>query len=390
MQVDWAHYHNYTEIVEILLRLSATFRTIVDVFSIGRSWENRTIHCLRLTNENLSQLKPETLYVGYHHARECISAELPLYFVVYAAENYGTNTTVRRLLDLTEIYVIVALNVDGFDAVEANEWHRKAVRPIDEDDDGSLDEDPPDDTDGDGHIKELVRWNGTEWVSIQLEGIDNDGDGITNEDWVGGVDINRNYGYQWSATCWSGSTNRSAEDYRGSSPFSEAETQALRDLVNDHSFRYAVSFHSGDEYIVYPWGYTATPTSDDLTLKAIAGNLFALVDAPNGQGGEWYTTSGIWDDWMYGNQDVLSFTCEIYGNSSAFEYEPTEIENCSWRKGVTQFFNPPAAQIETSVRRWMPVVFYLSERSIPTDPSSLGVDWRIWVAAAAEPFKESK
>ena len=382
-QVDWAHYHNYTEIVDILLRLNATFPTLVDVFSIGRSWQNRTIYCVRLTNENRSQAKPETLYVGFHHARERISAELPLYFVVYAAEEYDTNATVRRLLDHTAIYVIVALNVDGFDAVDANEWHRKTVRPIDEDGDGSVDEDAPEDADGDGHIEDLGRWDGAEWVSMRFEGVDNDGDGVINEDWAGGVDINRNYGYQWSAPCWSGSANRSDEDYRGPQEFSEPETRAIRDLVQDHRFRYAVSFHSGDVYILYPWGYTTTPTADDRTFKEIADDLSVLVDAPAGQAGEWYTTSGSWDDWMYGDQGVLSFTCEIYGNNSAFEYEPSDVENCSWRKGVTRFFNPPAAQIETVVRRWMPVFFYLSEKAIPTDITFFGVDWKIWVIAAA-------
>ena len=383
IQVGWGHYHNYTEVVEILLRLNATFPTIVDVFSVGQSWQNRTIYCVRLTNENHSQAKPETLYVGFHHARERISAELPLYFVTYAAENYATNATVRRLLDLTEIYVIPALNVDGFDAVDANEWHRKNVRPFDEDDDGLVDEDPPDDADGDGYIEQLGRWDGEEWLSIRLEGIDNDGDGLTNEDDVGGVDLNRNYGYQWNATCSSGSANRSAEDYRGPVAFSESETRAIRDLVTNHRFRYAVSFHSGDECIVYPWGYTATLTSDDLTFRGIAEALSALVDAPNVRGGEWYTMSGSWDDWMYGDQGVLAITCEIYGNNDAFKSEPNDVENCSWIKGVTQFFNPPAASIETVVGRWMPVFFYVSEKTIPVDTTFLGVDWKIWVIAAA-------
>jgi hypothetical protein len=381
--VDWTHYHNYTEIVEILLRLNATFPTLVDVFSIGRSWENRTIYCARLTNENRSQAKPETLYVGFHHARERITAELPLYFVVYAVGNYAANATVRRLLDLSEIYVIVALNVDGIAAVEVNEWHRKTVRPFDEDGDGAFDEDPPEDVDGDGQIGELVRWNGTEWWSIRLEGIDNDADGVANEDWAGGVDINRNYGYEWSAACWSGSTNQSAEDYRGPIEFSEAETRAIRDLVENHRFRYAVSFHSGAECILYPWGHTTTPSSDETTFKSIADDLSALVNTSSLQSAELYTTSGVWEDWMYGDQGVLAFTCEIYENSSAFQYEPSSTANYSWRKGITAAFNPPVAQIVSTVRRWMPVFFCLSDKAIPADLAFLGINWKIWVIAAA-------
>jgi len=191
----WTRYHNYSE-----------YPNIVDLFSIGKSWENRDIYCIRLTNESLTDPKPKVFFVGYHHAREPISAELPLYFVVHAATGYGVNATITRMLDFSEIYVIVALNVDGFDAVEVNEWQRKNVHPFDDDGDGLLDEDPPDDDDGDGFIE--IKPGG-------IEGIDDDGDGLLNEDWVGGVDLNRNYGYQWGATGASGSPYPRDEDYRG-------------------------------------------------------------------------------------------------------------------------------------------------------------------------------
>ncbi|MGB9134469.1 MAG: M14 family zinc carboxypeptidase [Candidatus Bathyarchaeia archaeon] len=381
--IDWIHYHNYTEISETLLSLNATYPAIVDVFSIGKSWQNQTIYCVRLTNEHASNPKPKVLFVGYHHARERISAELPLYFVVYAAENYGENATVRRLLDLTEIYVVVALNVDGFETVEENEWHRKTLRPLDEDGDGLFDEDLPEDEDKDGHIEELVRWNGAEWVFVRYEGADNDGDGLVNEDWKGGVDINRNYGYQWDAPAQSGSQNQSAEDYRGPAPFSEPETRAIRDLALKHNFDYAISFHSGDENIVSPWDYTGTAPPDEEAFKEVGGELSRLVSCSLLRGGEWYSTSGTWDDWMYGNQSALSFTCEIYGNDSAFEYEPCDVQNYSWRKGLTRFFNPDASEIENTVLRWMPIFFYISNKAIPAETTFLGVNWKVWLIAAA-------
>jgi hypothetical protein len=52
------------------------------------------------------------------------------------------------MIDETELYVVVALNVDAFDIVSQNEWQRKNIRPIDEDGDSLIDEDPPDDADG--------------------------------------------------------------------------------------------------------------------------------------------------------------------------------------------------------------------------------------------------
>jgi hypothetical protein len=362
--MDWNHYHNYTEIINTLFYLNNTYSGLVDLFSIGKSWQNRDIYCIRLTNETNTHPKPKLLFVGYHHARELISAELALYFAVDAAANFGTNETITRLLNYGEIYIVPALNVDGFDAVKQNEWHRKNVHPFDEDGDTLLDEDPPDDENANGYIEDLIRWDGSQWVFVRWEGIDNDGDGRLNEDWIGGVDLNRNYGYQWNATCDSGSPYTWAEDYRGPAPFSEPETQAIRDLALTHDFKYAISFHSGTEAIGYPWGYTTDPSPDDDVFRQIAANLSALVGAPYGPNGGLYTISGSWDDWMYANRSTFALTCEIYTNNSAWQYEPGPEPDTWWEKGVFQFFNPDPANIETVVQRWLPAFTYVTNRAI--------------------------
>ncbi|MEM2568312.1 MAG: M14 family zinc carboxypeptidase, partial [Candidatus Bathyarchaeia archaeon] len=337
---DWKHYHGYNEIVNTLIFLNNSFPKIVEVFSIGKSRQGRDIYCIRLTNEADVSPKPEVLFVGYHHARELISAELPLYFTVQAAINFGADETITYMLNKSKIYIIPALNVDGFEVVLQNEWQRKNAVPTDEDGDGLFDEDPPDDEDGDGYIENLFYWDGYTYYFIRWEGVDEDEDGLYNEDWVGGVDLNRNYGYQWNATVQSGSPNPWDEDYRGPEPFSEPETQPIRDFVLGHHFKYAISFHSGTESIGYPWGYTTDPTPDDDIFREIASNLSALVGAPYGQNSGLYTLSGSWDDWMYGNRSVFAFTCEIYVNNSAWQYEPGPEPNTWWEKGVFQFFNP--------------------------------------------------
>jgi hypothetical protein len=361
---DWKHYHNYTEIVNTLLYLNASYPNIVDVFSIGKSWQNRDIYCIRLTNESNTHPKPKLFFVGYHHAREPISAELPLYFAIEAATKFGTNETITHMLNYSEIYIVPMLNVDAFDAFKQNEWQRKNVHPFDEDNDTLLDEDPPDDANGNGYIEDLIQWNGSQWVFVRWEGKDDDGDGLLNEDWVGGVDLNRNYGYEWNATCYSGSPYTWAEDYRGPAPFSEPETQAIRDLALTHDFKYAISFHSGTEVIGYPWGYTYTPAPDDATFREIAGNLSQLTGASYGQNSGLYTASGMWDDWMYANRSTFALTCEIYTNNSAWQYEPGPEPDTWWEKGVFQFFNPDPNNIETVIQRWLPVFTYTTNRAI--------------------------
>ncbi len=358
------YYHNYTEIMDTLLHLNETYPGIVDVFSIGTSWQNNHIYCIRLTNKSIQHPKPEVLFVGYHHARELISAELPLYFVVKAATSYGTNEAITHIIDHCQIYIIVALNVDAFEAVQENEWFRKNVHPFDEDGDGLLDEDPPDDEDGDGYIEDLYFWNGADYEFIRMEGVDDDEDGLLNEDWIGGVDLNRNYGFKWNATVQSGSPHPEAEDFRGPARFSEPETQALRDLALQHDFQYAVSFHSGLDVILYPWGYTTDPTADDEIFREIANSMSILVGSPYEQAGQIYTTSGALEDWMYSNRSTFAFTAEIYRNDSAWQYEPGPDPNTWWEKGIFQFFNPDPLHIEREVQRWLPVFSYIADRAI--------------------------
>lgn len=359
---DWKHYHDYVEIVNTLLYLNETYPNIVDVFSIGKSWQNRNIYCIRLTNEGITHPKPKVFFVGFHHAREPISAELPLYFAVKAATSYSVNATVTYMLDYSEIYIVVALNVDAFYVVNQNEWQRKNAHPFDEDGDSLFDEDPPDDEDGDGYIELLWQWDGYRWVFVRWEGIDDDGDGLLNEDWIGGVDLNRNYGYKWNAPVESGSPED--EDYRGPSPFSEPETQALRNLALQHDFKYAISFHSGADVILYPWGYILNPTPDNQKFQEIASIMSTLVGSPYQQASQMYTTSGVWDDWMYGNRSTYAFTCEVYRNNDAWQYEPGPLPNSLWEKGVFRFFNPDPSNIEPVIKRWLPVFIFLAERAI--------------------------
>jgi len=371
--LDWVHYHNYTEITTILSALNETYPNVVDVFSIGKSWRNQDIYCVRLTNENDNKPKPEVLFVGYHHAQEQIAAELLLYFVVYAATNFGLDENITMFLSNCEIYVIVALNVDGFDIFEKNDWQRKNARPTDEDYDGLDDEDPPEDLNGNGLIEILVNYTDPyDPEFVGYEGIDNDTDGVNGEDWIGGVDLNRNYPVEWEKAV----SDPSSSVYRGPAPFSEPETQAIRDFVLEHDFTHAISFHSGLEFIFYPWGCTADPTPDDAKFVEIAQSLSSIT------GGTQYDSPtvmyGIWDDWMYGEAGVLALTCEIFRNESWIDVvtEPGPYPNTALEGGWRWTFNPLPTNIESVVLRWLPVFFYITNRTInevsPPSPPLVG------------------
>jgi hypothetical protein len=360
--LDWQHYHNYSEIVEVLFSLNASYPAIVDVFSIGTSWWGRDIYCVRLTNESNVDPKPEVFFVGYHHTREPISAELPLYFLVYAAENFGLNSTVTYILNNCEIYVLVALNVDGFDLFQANDWQRKNARPVNEDSDGLFDEDPPEDENENGFVDQLIDYSVPGGRFIRWEGMDNDGDSSYGEDWVGGVDLNRNYNYSWEG----GVSDPKSEIYKGPFPFSEPETQALRDFVLDHDFPYALSYHSGTELILYPWGHTTNPSPDEAEFIEISADLSNITQGtPYEQASLLYRTYGVWDDWMYGVGDVKAFTCEVFTNETwSGVAEPGPDPDTVWEGGLKYWFNPFPQAIETVILRWLPTFFYIAERAV--------------------------
>ena len=155
------------------------------------------------------------------------SSESVLWLMKYLLENYGSDSRVTHLLDTKAIYLRPQNNPDGGSLyLHTAQSNRSTVRPTDNDGDGLMDEDPPEDLDGDGVIYQMryrVRpgqedeGNATfdprdpsgrlmrtsrggdidgEWVVLS-EGYDSDGDGRYNEDGIGGLDLHRNYPENW-------------------------------------------------------------------------------------------------------------------------------------------------------------------------------------------------
>jgi hypothetical protein len=364
---NWKHYHNYSEIVNTARLLNFTYPNIVNVFSIGQSWQNRSIYCIELTNKGDEVQKPQVLFVGLHHARERISAEIPFYFATLIASNYETNSEVKALLDQCDIFVIPALNVDGLELETTNQWQRKNVHNY-----GGLNITTPHDVDGDGQVEEYVALNGN--VSTWYEGTSQD-----QRTYQIGVDLNRNYGYQWDSWHYGDILSSGSDIYRGPAPFSEPETQAIRDLALKHNFKYAVSFHSGNECIYYPWAYTVNPTPDDGLFKEVAGNLSKLTGpgVPALQGGKSDPASGEWGDWMYSNRSVYAFTCETFTNMSAWQRKllrgTEQLPELISYSGVFGYYNPSPSNIERTIRKWLPVFPYIATQALsytpPTKPA---------------------
>ncbi len=359
-------YHCPKELFNELKQVNETSPEIVDLFSIGKSFQGREIYCVRVTNEQNTRIKPKALFIGEHHAREQITTEAILRFLIRLVNNYGNDQKITEYIDNEEIYIIPALNPDGLhyvvgnESLTGNEWLRKNLRSFDDDNDGLFDEDPIEDTNGDGLISEfdVFWWNDMEndWIFqyYYLEGLDNDNDGLINEDRIGGTDLNRNYAYRWNdSTTDSGWGNdRTLEDYPGTSPFSEPETAAYRDFVAEKRFAAAISFHSGINATYFPWSSSYYWPEEELyykiyeDLKEILPPGYLSVEyGTQMENTNIYTTAGDWGDWMYATKDCLvPLTFEIYHNASSDGLHTVIDENDTHRilrwDGMYGYFAP--------------------------------------------------
>src|SRR5690606_8892087 len=130
-------------------------------------------------------------YYGAIHAREVITPEVLIYIMRYLTNNYGIDPQVTYLVDNRELFFSTVVNPDGY-------YYDEVIEP-----------------DGGGLWRKNRR---------------NNGDGSY------GIDLNRNFGYQWGYDDEGSSPDGSDETYRGASAFSEPETQRLRDFMISRNF----------------------------------------------------------------------------------------------------------------------------------------------------------
>ena len=119
------------------------------------------------------------------------------------------------------------------------------------------------------------------------------------------VDCNRDWGYMW--------------DGEGNSPgaFSQPETRAIRDCLNSHRFVIHVTYHSGEEVVLYPWCYRAAHVPDYAALSHLADDYSSSSGYPNLQVRQSYAdypTNGETIDYSYGAGGAGALTMEISNN----------------------------------------------------------------------------
>jgi hypothetical protein len=278
-----AMFHNYAEMVADIKAVEAARPAIVDVFSIGKSYQGRDIWAAKVSdNVATDEAEPEIMFDALHHAREHLTVEQALYLLHLLADNYASNATIRGLVDSREIWIVFAVNPDGG---EYDLTCTGSVRPP------------------------YCAWRKNRQPN-------------TGSSYVG-TDLNRNYDYRWGC-CGGSSGATSSIVYRGKAPFSAPETRALRDFVNSRvkngiqQIRAHVTFHTNGQLILWPYGYTRTNVPSDMsaedhsTFVAMGKAMAARNGYKPQQSSDLYITDGDQIDWMYGVHRIFSFTWELY------------------------------------------------------------------------------
>jgi carboxypeptidase T len=267
-------YYTLAEIEADLDEMFQLFPNLItQKFSIGTSIEGRTIWAVKISdNPNLSENEPAVGFDALVHAREPQSMATQMYFMWYLLENYGTDPEATYLINNREIYCVPCFNPDGY------EYNRQT------------------DPNGGGYWRKNRRDNGGGCY---------------------GIDLNRNFGYQWGYDNNGSSPDPCSETYRGASAFSEPESQAIRDLAIQKNYGTHFNMHTYGGYILYPWGYIDEETADSLTYKEFAALLTSHSGYAFGSGGQLlgYNSNGSIRDWMYGEQTLknktFGYTIEI-------------------------------------------------------------------------------
>jgi hypothetical protein len=147
-----------------------------------------------------------------------------------------------------------------------------------------------------------------------------------------GVDLNRNFDAQWGGVGSSGTP--SSDTYRGPSPASEPETQALNNyFLNLGNVVGAIDIHSYGQLILRPYTHIQSAPPDETAHKVIGDTMRDLIFPVHGKtytSGRWYSTlyasSGVAQDWWY-QKGAYGFTVELrpLGSFPGFELPPDEI-----------------------------------------------------------------
>jgi hypothetical protein len=254
-------FYTVSEVVAQLDSMRSKYPNLITAKdSIGASIEGRTIWAVKISdNPDIKEDEPEVFYNAMIHGSEPQGMMAVLYFMYHLLENYGNDPEVTYLVNNRELYFLPVINVDGYAYVEqispdGGAYWRKNRRDL-----------------GGGKF---------------------------------GVDLNKNFGYMWGFDNIGSSPVLESDTYRGAGPFSEPESQAVREFCIAHHFLISNSLHTYDDKIPSvwpPWSFSTKQSSDSVVFNHLIEVSTAINSYVNGifRPQNPYI-NGEASDWMYG------------------------------------------------------------------------------------------
>lgn len=288
---SYAGFFTYQEMLDQLDSMRLLYPNLITAkqgIPGGTSLEGDSILWIRVSdNPDVDEAEPEVLYTALHHAREPGGLSALIYYLWYILENYNSDPDIQGLVNSTEMYFVPCINPDGYK-------YNEQTDPL-----------------GGGLWRKNRRDNG---------------------DGTFGVDLNRNYAYQWGFDDLGSSPVSDDFTYRGTAPASEPEIQLMNDFVNSRQFRLALNYHTFGNLLINPWGYIPNfYTDDSLLFDAMGEAMTVYNNYLNGTANQTvnYSVNGSSDDWMYGEQStkpkIFAFTPECGTANDFFWPQPSRI-----------------------------------------------------------------
>ncbi|HEY9722753.1 MAG TPA: M14 family metallopeptidase [Oscillatoriaceae cyanobacterium] len=260
-----AGYRTYEQLLAQLQQMAAQHPDYVQLVDLGPTWEtvqhkaDRHVWALRVSKG--SGARPVVTFAGCTHAREIVTPEVVMDEAQYLVDGYGKDPQVTNWVNTREIWLVPMVNPDGHHLVMARgEDQRKNTNDV---------------TGGKDRV---------------------------------GVDLNRNYDAVWGTV--GDSDDPESDVFRGTAPFSEPETQDMRNFLTAHKPTIYISFHSYSNSVMWPYDST-TQVPADKRLAILGKALGKLSGYKPYQGCEMYLNSGDDVEWLYRKFGVLSYTVEI-------------------------------------------------------------------------------
>lgn len=265
-------YRTFEQITAKMKELAAAHPQFVQLVDIGDSWEktqkiaDRDIWALKIGTPGAG--KPKVVFAGCHHSREIVTPEMVLMQAEAMVAGYGKDAETTAAIEGRETWLVPMVNPDGH------------------------------------HI-------------VMTKGIDQrkNGNNATGGKRRVGVDLNRNYDAVWGTVGDSGSPE--ADTFRGTKPFSEPESQAVRDLIRATKPAVYLTFHSYSNCVMWPYDSTREVPADK-RLPILGKALGKQSGYEAYQGAEMYLNSGDDVEWAYRELGTLAYTVEIGGWGDGF------------------------------------------------------------------------